>query len=171
MWQGWQLWLNLALLGAPLQRLLCFFPKNFRKISQCSSKHWSPLLPTWRGSPRPLFLPQLISAGLTVVVQLVLSVCCFCRVGVVRVFCLCCPVRVVRAFFLFFGNYSETNECSPPAWGGRLAAALAMFLRRSQCTRAATRPLGHSVNQALSHSANQPLSNSAAMAALVPAEL
>ena len=68
-------------------------------------------------------------------------------------------------------DLAQADECSPPAWGGRLAAALAMFLGRSQCTRAATRPLGHSVNQALSHSANQPLSNSAAMAALVPAEL
>ena len=63
----------------------------------------------------------------------------------------------------------DKDECSPPAWGGRLAAALAMFLRRSQCTRAATRPLSHSATQPIRCSATRPISHldSAAMAGII----
>jgi len=58
----------------------------------------------------------------------------------------------------------KIHECSPLAWGERLDATLAMFLRRSQRSRAATRPLsqlGNSATQPLSHSADQPFSRSA----------
>ena len=52
---------------------------------------------------------------------------------------------------------------------GKLAAALAMFLRRSQCTRAATRPLSHSATQPIRCSATRPISrlDSAAMAGII----
>ena len=50
-----------------------------------------------------------------------------------------------------------------------MAAALAMFLRRSQCTRAATRPLSHSATQPIRCSATRPISHldSAAMAGII----
>ena len=50
-----------------------------------------------------------------------------------------------------------------------MAAALAMFLRRSQCTRAATRPLNHSATQPIRRSATRPISHSdsAAMAGII----
>ena len=67
-------------------------------------------------------------------------------------------------------THLEPSMSAPPLHGGgRLAAALAMFLRRSQCTRAATRPLSHSATQPIRCSATRPISHldSAAMAGII----
>ncbi len=56
-------------------------------------------------------------------------------------------------------------ECSPPAWGGRLAGAEAMFLQRSQCGRTVNQKsiqlFSHSAAEPISQSTNQPLSRPA----------
>ena len=62
-------------------------------------------------------------------------------------------------------NKNIMHECCPPAWGGRLAAAQAMFLQRSQCGRKVNQKsiqlFSHSAAEPISQSTNQPLSRPA----------